>query len=77
MPKPYSSELRDRVIDAVERDGMSCVQRRAATRSATERVKRLERHHRGGSREPVATDLIARGLRMLLGYARNRRLRAA
>jgi len=31
MPKPYSQDLRDRVIDAVERGEMS---RRAGTRSA-------------------------------------------
>jgi len=24
MPKPYSQDLRDRVIEAVERDEMSC-----------------------------------------------------
>ncbi|KPH87057.1 putative transposase [Komagataeibacter intermedius AF2] len=29
MPKAYSQDLRDRVIDAVEKDGMSC---RAAAR---------------------------------------------
>ena len=30
MPKAYSQDLRDRMIDAVERDGMCC---RAAARS--------------------------------------------
>jgi hypothetical protein len=45
MPKPYSQDLRDRVIDAVERGGMSC---RAAARryeiseSAGPAVDRIE-----------------------------------
>jgi transposase len=36
MPKPYSQDLRDRVIDAVERGEMSrrAAARRGATRSA-------------------------------------------
>jgi hypothetical protein len=34
MPKPYSQDLRDRVIDAVERGEMSRARRRGATRSA-------------------------------------------
>ena len=34
MPKPYSQDLRDRVIDAVERGEMSRAPQRAATRSA-------------------------------------------
>lgn len=54
MPKPYSQDLRDRVIDAVERDGMSC---RAAARryevSESIAVKWLERCHRDGAREPI------------------------
>ena len=54
MAKPYSQDLRDRVIDAVKRGEMS---RRAAARRyeisesvAIEWLERLERH---GSREPV------------------------
>jgi transposase len=54
MPKPYSQDLRDRVIDAVERGEMS---RRAAARryaiSESVAIKWLERVEREGSREPV------------------------
>ena len=54
MPKPYSQDLRDRVIDAVARGGMSC---RAAARryeiSESVAIKWLERYRREGSREPV------------------------
>jgi transposase len=54
MAKPYSQDLRDRVIDAVEQDGMS---RRAAARryqiSESVAVKWLERLERAGSRKPV------------------------
>ena len=54
MPKPYSQDLRDRVIDAVERGEMS---RRAAARryaiSELVAIKWLERVERDGSREPV------------------------
>ena len=54
MPKPYSQDLRDRVIDAVEKGEMS---RRAAARryeiSESVAVKWLERLERDGSREPV------------------------
>jgi transposase len=54
MPKPYSQDLRDRVIDAVAKGGMS---RRAAARryqiSESIAVKWLERVERQGSREPV------------------------
>jgi putative transposase len=54
MPKPYSQDLRDRVIDAVKRGGMS---RRAAARryeiSESVAVKWLERFEEVGSREPV------------------------
>jgi transposase len=54
MPKPYSQDLRDRVIDAVLRDAMSC---RAAARrfgvSESSAVKWLERFHRDGARDPV------------------------
>ena len=56
MPKPYSQDLRDRVIDAVERGKMS---RRAAARryeiSESVAIKWLERVERDGSREPGAT----------------------
>src|ERR1700693_1666372 len=54
MPKPYSQDLRDRVIDAVERGKMS---RRAAARryeiSELVAIKWLERVERDGSRESV------------------------
>ena len=54
MPKPYSQDLRDRVIDAVEKGEMS---RRAAARryeiSESVAIKWLERVERDGSREPV------------------------
>jgi transposase len=54
MPKRYSQDLRDRVIDAVKKSGMS---RRAAARryeiSESIAVKWLERLERAGSREPV------------------------
>jgi putative transposase len=54
MPKPYSQELRDRVIAAVEKGEMS---RRAAARryqiSESVAIKWLERLKRDGSREPV------------------------
>ena len=54
MPKAYSQDLRDRVIDAVERGEMS---RRAAARryeiSEFVAIKWLERVERDGSREPV------------------------
>ena len=54
MAKPYSQDLRNRVIDAVRRGKMS---RRAAARhyavSESVAVKWLERVERQGSREPV------------------------
>ena len=54
MPKPYSQDLRDRVIDAVERSEMS---RRAAARryeiSESAAVKWLGRFEQDGSRAPV------------------------
>ena len=54
MPKPYSRDLRDRVIDAVEKGAMS---RRAAARryeiSKFVAIKWLERVERDGSRAPV------------------------
>jgi transposase len=54
MPKPYSQDLRNRVIDAVTKGEMS---RRAAARryeiSESVAIKWLERVERRGSREPV------------------------
>ena len=54
MPKPYSQDLRDRVIEAVERGEMS---RRAAARryeiSESAAVKWLGRFEQDGSRAPV------------------------
>jgi transposase len=54
MPKPYSQDLRNRVIEAVENGGMS---RRAAARrfeiSESVAIKWLERLERSGSREPI------------------------
>src|ERR1700727_181251 len=54
MAKPYSQDLRDRVIDAVKRGEMS---RRAAARryeiSESVAIKWLERVERHGLREPV------------------------
>ena len=54
MPKPYSQDLRDRVIDAVQRGGMS---RRAAARryeiSKSVAIKWLGRVERDSSRKPV------------------------
>ena len=54
MAKPYSQDLRDRVIDAVKRGEMS---RRAAARhyeiSESVAIKWLERVERDGSREAV------------------------
>jgi transposase len=54
MTKPHSQDLRNRVIDAVERGEMS---RRAAARryeiSESVAIKWLERVERHGSREPV------------------------
>ena len=54
MAKPYSQDLRDRVIEAVERGKLS---RRATARhyevSESVAIKWLERLERQGSREPV------------------------
>jgi transposase len=54
MAKPYSQDLRDRVIEAVRRDKLS---RRAAGRhyevSESVAIKWLERLERHGSREPI------------------------
>ena len=54
MPKPYSQDLRDRVIDAVERGELS---RRAAARhyevSELAAIKWLGRFELDGSRAPV------------------------
>jgi transposase len=51
MAKPYSQDLRDRVLDAVEKDGMS--RRAAAARfevSESSAIKWAERLERTGSR---------------------------
>src|SRR5271169_882647 len=54
MPNPYSQDLRERMIDAVQRGELS---RRAAARrygiSESVAIKWLERVERDGSREPV------------------------
>jgi transposase len=56
MASAYSQDLRDRVIDAVERDGMS---RRAAARrfgvGESTAVKWLQGYRREGRRTPVGT----------------------
>lgn len=56
MASCYSQDLRDRVIDAVEREGMS---RRAAARrfgvSESSAVKWLQRFRDAGARAPVGT----------------------
>ena len=56
MAKSYSQDLRNRVIDAVEREGMSC---RAAARrfgvGESTAIKWLGRYRRTGSRTPVGT----------------------
>ena len=66
MPKPYSQDLRNRVIDAVEKGGMSCP---AAARryevSESTAIKWLERYRReglartGGTRRPPSLGLDA------------------
>jgi transposase len=51
MAKPYSQDLRDRVLDAVDKDGMS--RRAAAERfgvSGSSAIKWVERLERAGSR---------------------------
>lgn len=56
MGRSYSQDLRDRVIDAVERGGMSC---RAAARrfgvSDSSAIKWLQRYRKTGRRSPVGT----------------------
>jgi transposase len=56
MAGAYSQDLRDRVIDAVEKEGLS---RRAAARrfrvSDSVAVKWLQRYEDNGSRKPVGT----------------------
>ena len=56
MAGAYSQDLRDRVIDAVEKEGLS---RRAAARrfgvSDSSAVKWLQRYAHSGSRKPVGT----------------------
>lgn len=56
MGRAYSQDLRDRVIDAVENDEMSC--RMAARRfgiSESSAIKWLRRYRRTGERVPVGT----------------------
>ena len=56
MGRAYSQDLRDRVIDAVEKDGMSC--RAAAGRfgvSESSAIKWLQRYRKTGRRMPVGT----------------------
>ena len=56
MAKSYSQDLRERVIEAVEQEGMS---RRAAARrfgvSDASAIKWQQRYERTGSRTPVGT----------------------
>lgn len=56
MGRAYSQDLRDRVIDAVETEGMSC---RAASRrfgvSESSAIKWLRRFRMTGKRMPVGT----------------------
>jgi transposase len=56
MPKAYSQDLRDRVIEAVEAEGMS--RRGAAARfgvSESSAIKWLQRYRGTGERGPVGT----------------------
>ena len=56
MGRAYSQDLRERVIGAVEQDGMSC---RAAARrfgiSESSAIKWLRRYRKTGQRTPVGT----------------------
>ena len=56
MWRAYSQDLRNRVIDAVEDEGMSC---RAASRrfsvSESSAIKWLQRYRKTGQRTPVGT----------------------
>jgi transposase len=56
MPRAHSQDLRDRVIDAVTRDGMKC---RAAARrfgvGESTAIKWVEHYHETGRRTPVGT----------------------
>ena len=56
MGRAYSQDLRDRVIDAVETEGMSC---RSASRrfgvSESSAIKWLQRYRKTGQRRPVGT----------------------
>ena len=62
MPKPYSQDLRDRVIDAVERGELSlAAQRRGATRSANRQRSSGLRGLNGMARESLS-DMAATGL---------------
>lgn len=56
MPRAYSVDLRDRVISAVERDGLTC--RQAARRfdvSVSSAIKWVRRYRDTGARTPVGT----------------------
>lgn len=56
MGKAYSQDLRDRVIDAVEEEGMSC--RRAAARygvSESSSIRWVDRYRRTHRRTPAGT----------------------
>jgi transposase len=56
MGASYSQDLRDRVIDAVEVDGMSC--HSAAARfgvSVSSAIRWLQRYRKTGRRSPVGT----------------------
>lgn len=56
MPRAHSQDLRDRVIDAVTREGMKC---RAAARrfgvGESTAIKWVERYQETGRRTPVGT----------------------
>ena len=56
MGRAYSQDLRDRIIDAVETQGMSC---RAASRrfgvSESSAIKWMQRYRKTGQRTPVGT----------------------
>lgn len=56
MSKAYSQDLRDRVIDAVELEGMSC--RAAAERfgiGESSAIRWVRRYRKAGARVPVGT----------------------
>ena len=76
MARAYSQDLRDRVIDAVETEGLS---RRAAARrfgvSPASAIKWLQRFHRTGKRESAGTgghrpSKVQPGARVVIGRDR-------